>query len=133
MRAIKLNLDATYEVFELGPYPDLNRQINPDEAAEPFALSFLNGPTRLHPKHVTVGLAVDKDGITKRLPINALASSLRGVFTLHTQPVVGTVVVVGSTWRGKATSVPDWVIDLVREIKRSVDIAFKYHQDIEGN
>ena len=131
-RAVKLNLDMSYTVFDLGPYPDLPRQINPTEDVT-FGLAFLNGPLDLHPGHVTVGIAVDEDGYMKRLPINKLACSLHGAFVLRAEPLVGTAIVVGSDWRGDIADVPDWVINLIRELKRAVDIGFKYHQNVDYN
>ena len=133
-RAVKLNLDRSYTVFGLGPYPDLNQQLNPDEKEAPFGLCFLNGPLNLNPRHTMIGIAVavDEDGL-KRLPINRLACSLQGVFLHRPEPLVGPAVVVGSDWRGGIADVPSWTIDLIREIRQATDIAFKYHQNRENN
>ena len=118
-RAVKLNLDRTYEVFDLKPYPHLNEVIG-----DYFDIAFLNGPISLHPKHVTVGIAIDDNGLNKKLDINCLATSLRGVFLWNTEyPLVGPAVVVGSNAEGEDVDVPDWTIRLVEVIKETTDVA----------
>lgn len=134
-RAIKLELDRTFEVFDLEPYPHLH-----DVLGAHFDITFLNGPIARHPRQVTVGIAVADEGLLKKLPRNTLATSrntlatsLRGVFSLQDTMLVGPAVVVGSNWEGENVDVPTWAIDLVTEIKRCTDEAFKYEQNAGDN
>ena len=128
MRAIKLNVDGSHEIFDLGPYPHLH-----DVIGGYFDVVFLNGPLDQHPNHITVGIAVDDDGWVKELKKNHIATSLRGVFLYQDTPLLGTAVVIASDWQGEQAEVPHWVIDLVVAIQAAIPEAFKYIQDSGNN
>lgn len=121
-RAIKLGLDDSFEVFNLQPYPHLHELIGGH-----FEVTFLNTPI-VHPNQVIVGIALDEMGWLKGLEPNGLASSLRGMFKLQKEPIVGTAVVIAGDSRYEAVDVPDWTINLVKALRDSiVKEAFKYH------
>lgn len=127
-RAIKLNLNGTHEVFDLGPYPHLH-----DVLEAHFDIAFLNGPVSMHPRHVTVGIAVDDTGLLKKLPKNHIATSLNGCFRYQDTPLVGPAVITASDFEGELTDVPDWALDLVVAIQAAVNEAFKYIQRSGNN
>jgi len=127
-RAIKLNLDRTFEVFELGDYPHLREVLGAH-----FDIMWLNGPFRTHPNQVTVGIAVDDEGLLKDLQMNRLACSLYGVFGMTDTPIVGTAVVIAGDTFGDDVDVPDWAVELVTTIKKCTDTAMRYHQNWRMN
>ena len=130
-RAIKLNLDRTFETFDLGEYPHLREVLEAD-----FDIVFLNGPIAMHPNQVTVGIAVDDMGLLKQgLEVNRLATSLRGVFfgRQYEEPLLGVAVVIASDCEGESVDVPNWAIELITAIKKCTDEAIRYHQDPRYN
>lgn len=127
-RAIKINTDRTYEVFDLEPYPHLH-----DVIGSYFDIEFLNGPLG-DPRRTYAAIAADDEGYRKRLPKNHLATSLRGIFLTHEVPsLVGVVVVVGSDWEGEQVDVPTWAIALVEAIQKGISEAFEHAQDPSWN
>jgi hypothetical protein len=127
-RAIKLDLDGTFEVFDLGAYPHLKEVIGAY-----FDVVWVNGPIASHPKQITVGIAVDDEGLLKQLKVNKLACSLYGIFVMAESPLVGTAVVIASDYEGETVDVPDWVVQLVSTIYNCTAEAFKYHQNWRMN
>jgi hypothetical protein len=127
-RAIRLDLDRTFEVFDLKEYPHLH-----DVLGAHFDIVWLNGPIAVHPHQVTVGIAVDDEGLLKGLQMNRLACSLYGVFGLPTNPLVGTAVMMASDCEGESVDVPDWALLLVRTIKSCTDEAMRHHQNWRMN
>jgi hypothetical protein len=127
-RAVRIDIDRTYEVFDLKPYPHLQEVIGGF-----FDITFVL-PIAQHPKQITVGLAVDDIGLWKELEINRLATSFRGVFWTPTnKPLVGVAVMIASDCKGDETDVPDWAIELLEAIKKGTDEAAHYSQNSDMN
>lgn len=125
-RAIKLD-GGDWKVFDLKPYPHLH-----DVLGSHFDIVFLNGVTP-DPRHISVGIAVDDEGLLKHLPINTLATSLRSLFCLTDQPLVGPAVVMASDWEGENIDVPMWAVALIDTVKWTTDEAHRYLQRSENN
>jgi hypothetical protein len=67
-----------------------------------------------------VGIAVNDTGLlqTPQLPLNRLASSLRGVFQMQDTPLVGPAVLLAADAEGVGIPLPQEWIDMVQAIRR---------------
>ena len=68
-----------------------------------------------------IGIAVDDEGLRKQLPVNRLATSIRGMFHLPVEtPLVGTAVLFANS-RFDSVDLPQVWIDLVQALKAVVE------------
>lgn len=130
-RAVKINLDRTFEIVDMKPYPHLCELLGDPNIT--FDMVWLNGPLAIHPEHVSVAIVVDDLGLYRKLPPNELATSLLSVFRLLDTFLAGPAVVIGSDWEGDDVDVPDWTIELLTAIQKAENEAHRYHQNPEMN
>ena len=69
---------------------------------------------------IYVGIAVNDTGLLEKLPLNRLASSLRGMFMMQDTPLVGPAVVLAADAEGVGIPLPQEWIDLVQAIRKVV-------------
>jgi len=111
-RHLILNLDRTIKVVSI--------EEGDTEAFRKVTGDWCDFTTIYKDRYYIMSIAVDDNGLNKNLPVNALASGLRGVFVLQSHPLVGPAVLCAANAFGESVDVPqDW-IDLVNAIRKVV-------------
>lgn len=69
------------------------------------------------PHKISLGIIVDDRGLIKELPINVLATRVRGMFKMQDTPLVGPAILIASNWEGEGVDLPESVIALVKAME----------------
>jgi len=107
-----LNLDMSIRMIDLA---DQDVEILQDIVGGHFDVT-----TLIRTPKLIMCIAVNDTGLLQKLPLNRLASSLRGIFVMQDTPLVGPAVLLAADEEGVGIPLPNDWIDLVQAIRKVV-------------